>query len=180
VCDQQFKSERNLASNSFDKVENGGPSYAARSCSLSLAGGFDRLNVADVQVRQVAEDNGVDVSEQIKELETRAIQLRQDTYSRLTPVQRLQVRPRQGPCYRPGYYVTHCFTRDTRCDQGPAQRAAYHTRSTSGRSRQCVTTCGLCAVHHSTAYQPILLRRQLSSTTVPVFYQLYLNQDWYA
>lgn len=33
----------------------------------------------------------MDVTEQIKELETRAIQLRQDTYSRLTPVQRLQV-----------------------------------------------------------------------------------------
>lgn len=44
-----------------------------------------------MQVRQVAEENGVDVSEQIKELEDRAIGLRQDTYERLTPVQRLQV-----------------------------------------------------------------------------------------
>ena len=39
----------------------------------------------------MAEENGVDVSEQIKELEERAIQLRQDTYSRLTPTQRLSV-----------------------------------------------------------------------------------------
>lgn len=44
-----------------------------------------------LQVRQVAEENGVDVSEQIKELEDRSIGLRQDTYERLTPVQRLQV-----------------------------------------------------------------------------------------
>lgn len=43
------------------------------------------------EVRQVAEENGVDVSNQIKELEERAKQLRKDTYSRLTPIQRLQV-----------------------------------------------------------------------------------------
>lgn len=49
------------------------------------------MSAPAMQVRQVAEENGVDVTEQIKELETRAIQLRQDTYSRLTPVQRLQV-----------------------------------------------------------------------------------------
>jgi acetyl-CoA carboxylase carboxyl transferase subunit alpha len=43
------------------------------------------------EVRTVAEDNGVDVTDQIKELEERARKLRQDTYSRLTPIQRLQV-----------------------------------------------------------------------------------------
>jgi acetyl-CoA carboxylase carboxyl transferase subunit alpha len=43
------------------------------------------------EVRTVAEENGVDVSDQIKELEERARKLRQDTYSRLTPIQRLQV-----------------------------------------------------------------------------------------
>eukprot|EP01025_Chloroclados_australasicus_P017134 TRINITY_DN18725_c0_g2_i1.p1 TRINITY_DN18725_c0_g2~~TRINITY_DN18725_c0_g2_i1.p1 ORF type:complete len:513 (+),score=74.78 TRINITY_DN18725_c0_g2_i1:23-1540(+) len=43
------------------------------------------------EVRQVAEDNGVDVSEQVKELEERAQKLCLDTYSRLTPTQRLQV-----------------------------------------------------------------------------------------
>ncbi|GBF91106.1 acetyl-coenzyme A carboxylase carboxyl transferase subunit, chloroplastic-like [Raphidocelis subcapitata] len=43
------------------------------------------------EVRKVAEENGVDVSQQIAELETRAQQLRKETYSRLTPTQRLQV-----------------------------------------------------------------------------------------
>jgi acetyl-CoA carboxylase carboxyl transferase subunit alpha len=43
------------------------------------------------EVRKVAEDNGVDVSDQIKELEGRAAQLRTDTYNRLTPVQQLHV-----------------------------------------------------------------------------------------
>ena len=47
---------------------------------------------AYLQVRKVAEDNGVDVTDQIGELDQRAVQLRQDTYSRLTPQQRLQVR----------------------------------------------------------------------------------------
>ena len=45
-----------------------------------------------LQVRTVAEENGVDVSDSVEALEARAIQLRQHTYSRLTPVQRLQVR----------------------------------------------------------------------------------------
>jgi len=39
----------------------------------------------------VAEENGVDVSSQIAELEERAANLRKETYSRLTPTQRLQV-----------------------------------------------------------------------------------------
>lgn len=43
------------------------------------------------EVRKVAEENGVDVSSQIGELESRAQQLRKETYSRLTPTQRLQV-----------------------------------------------------------------------------------------
>ncbi|KAK9822886.1 hypothetical protein WJX74_001031 [Apatococcus lobatus] len=43
------------------------------------------------EVRRVAEENGVNVSEQIKELENRAMQLRRDTYTRLSPVQRLHV-----------------------------------------------------------------------------------------
>ncbi|KAI8471990.1 MAG: acetyl-CoA carboxylase [Monoraphidium minutum] len=43
------------------------------------------------EVRKVAEENGVDVSASIAELETRARQLRKETYSRLTPTQRLQV-----------------------------------------------------------------------------------------
>ncbi|RMZ55871.1 hypothetical protein APUTEX25_003837, partial [Auxenochlorella protothecoides] len=43
------------------------------------------------EVRKVAEQNGVDVSSQIKELEARARQLRKETYAKLTPIQRLQV-----------------------------------------------------------------------------------------
>ena len=43
------------------------------------------------EVRDVATDNGVDVSEQIAELERRAVQLRLETFSRLTPSQRLAV-----------------------------------------------------------------------------------------
>lgn len=43
------------------------------------------------EVRKVADDNGVDVTEAIAELEQRAVQLRKETYSRLTPIQRLQV-----------------------------------------------------------------------------------------
>ena len=43
------------------------------------------------EVKTVAEENGVDVTEQVKELEARATQLRHETYSRLTPMQRLQV-----------------------------------------------------------------------------------------
>jgi acetyl-CoA carboxylase alpha subunit len=44
-----------------------------------------------LQVRKAAEENGVDVSDSITELEARAIGLRQGTYSRLTPTQRLQI-----------------------------------------------------------------------------------------
>jgi acetyl-CoA carboxylase carboxyl transferase subunit alpha len=49
------------------------------------------ISFSILQVRTVAEDNGVDVSDQVKELEERARKLRKDTYSRLTPIQRLQV-----------------------------------------------------------------------------------------
>ncbi len=43
------------------------------------------------QVRQLAEDNGVDVSDEIRKLEMRAVQLRQEIFSSLTPTQRLQM-----------------------------------------------------------------------------------------
>ncbi|HLO87438.1 MAG TPA: acetyl-CoA carboxylase carboxyltransferase subunit alpha [Nostocaceae cyanobacterium] len=43
------------------------------------------------QIRQLAEENGVDVSGQIRQLETRATQLREEIFSSLTPAQRLQV-----------------------------------------------------------------------------------------
>lgn len=44
-----------------------------------------------VQIRELAEENEVDVSDQIHQLETRAMQLRQEIFSSLTPSQRLQV-----------------------------------------------------------------------------------------
>ncbi|MBF2090340.1 MAG: acetyl-CoA carboxylase carboxyltransferase subunit alpha [Synechococcales cyanobacterium K44_A2020_017] len=43
------------------------------------------------QIRSLAEENDVDVSEQLRQLETRASQLRQEIFSSLTPSQRLQV-----------------------------------------------------------------------------------------
>lgn len=43
------------------------------------------------QVRELAEENDVDVTDQILQLEARAAQLRQEIFSSLTPAQRLQV-----------------------------------------------------------------------------------------
>lgn len=43
------------------------------------------------QIRQLADENNVDVSGQIRQLETRAMQLREEIFSSLTPSQRLQV-----------------------------------------------------------------------------------------
>jgi acetyl-CoA carboxylase carboxyl transferase subunit alpha len=43
------------------------------------------------QIRELAEENDVDVSDQIRQLETRAVQLRQDIFGNLNPSQRLQV-----------------------------------------------------------------------------------------
>ncbi|OLP15988.1 acetyl-CoA carboxylase carboxyltransferase subunit alpha [Leptolyngbya sp. 'hensonii'] len=43
------------------------------------------------QIRELAEENDVDVSDQIRQLEARAMQLRQEIFGSLTPAQRLQV-----------------------------------------------------------------------------------------
>jgi acetyl-CoA carboxylase carboxyl transferase subunit alpha len=43
------------------------------------------------QIRELAQDNEVDVSDQIQQLEARAQQLRQEIFNSLSPVQRLQV-----------------------------------------------------------------------------------------
>ncbi len=43
------------------------------------------------QIRQLAEENGVDVSDEIHQLEARASQLRHEIFSSLSPMQRLQV-----------------------------------------------------------------------------------------
>lgn len=43
------------------------------------------------QIRELASENGVDVSEQIQQLEARSDQLRQEIFSSLSPIQRLQL-----------------------------------------------------------------------------------------
>lgn len=43
------------------------------------------------QIRELASENGVDVSEQIQQLEVRSDQLRQEIFSTLSPIQRLQL-----------------------------------------------------------------------------------------
>ncbi|MGB8702959.1 MAG: acetyl-CoA carboxylase carboxyltransferase subunit alpha [Thermosynechococcaceae cyanobacterium] len=49
------------------------------------------LETRIVQIRQLADENGVDVSDQLRLLETRAAQLRQEIFSSLTPMQELQL-----------------------------------------------------------------------------------------
>ncbi|NCJ07144.1 acetyl-CoA carboxylase carboxyltransferase subunit alpha [Synechococcales cyanobacterium C] len=49
------------------------------------------LETRITQIRQIAEENGVDVSAQIQQLEARAVQLRQEIFSSLTPMQELQL-----------------------------------------------------------------------------------------
>jgi len=49
------------------------------------------LEARIAQICELAEENDVDVSDQIRQLEARAVQLRQEIFSSLTPAQRLQV-----------------------------------------------------------------------------------------
>jgi acetyl-CoA carboxylase carboxyl transferase subunit alpha len=49
------------------------------------------LDARITQIRELAEENEVDVSAQIRQLEARAVQLRQEIFSSLTPAQRIQV-----------------------------------------------------------------------------------------
>ncbi|MGI0487575.1 acetyl-CoA carboxylase carboxyl transferase subunit alpha [Pantanalinema rosaneae CENA516] len=49
------------------------------------------LEARIIQIRELAEENDVDVSDQIRQLEARAVQLRQEIFSSLSPAQRLQV-----------------------------------------------------------------------------------------
>ncbi|WP_088890340.1 acetyl-CoA carboxylase carboxyltransferase subunit alpha [Leptolyngbya ohadii] len=49
------------------------------------------LDARIAQIRELAEENDVDVSDQILQLEARAVQLRQEIFGSLTPAQRLQV-----------------------------------------------------------------------------------------
>ncbi len=52
---------------------------------------LSELEARIAQIRELAEENEVDVSDQIQLLEARAVQLRQEIFSGLTPLQRLQV-----------------------------------------------------------------------------------------
>jgi acetyl-CoA carboxylase carboxyl transferase subunit alpha len=49
------------------------------------------LETRITQIRELAEENNVDVSDQIRQLEVRAVQLRQEIFSGLSPGQRLQL-----------------------------------------------------------------------------------------
>jgi acetyl-CoA carboxylase carboxyl transferase subunit alpha len=49
------------------------------------------LEARILQIRELAEENDVDVSDEIRQLEARAVQLRQEIFSGLSPSQRLQV-----------------------------------------------------------------------------------------
>ncbi|WP_416668097.1 acetyl-CoA carboxylase carboxyltransferase subunit alpha [Egbenema bharatensis] len=52
---------------------------------------LSELDARITQIRELAEENEVDVSTQIRQLEARAVQLRQEIFSSLTPSQRIQV-----------------------------------------------------------------------------------------
>jgi acetyl-CoA carboxylase carboxyl transferase subunit alpha len=52
---------------------------------------LDELQQRIEQIRELAEENNVDVSSQIRQLETKYVQLRDEIFSGLTPAQRLQL-----------------------------------------------------------------------------------------
>ncbi len=52
---------------------------------------LSELETRITQIRELAEENNVDVSDQIRQLEVRAVQLRQEIFSSLSPAQRLQL-----------------------------------------------------------------------------------------
>ncbi|MBW4578492.1 MAG: acetyl-CoA carboxylase carboxyltransferase subunit alpha [Tildeniella nuda ZEHNDER 1965/U140] len=49
------------------------------------------LEARIIQIRELAEENDVDVTDEIRQLEARAVQLRQEIFSGLSPTQQLQV-----------------------------------------------------------------------------------------
>lgn len=52
---------------------------------------LSELETRITQIRELAEENNVDVTDQIRQLEVRAVQLRQEIFSSLSPAQRLQL-----------------------------------------------------------------------------------------
>ena len=67
------------------------PTTERRPILLDFEKPLAELESRIAQIRELAEENEVDVSAQIHQLESRAIQLRQEIFTSLTPAQRLQV-----------------------------------------------------------------------------------------
>lgn len=67
------------------------PSPERKAILLDFERPLAELEAKIAQVRELAEENDVDVSDQISLLESRAVQLRQEIFSNLSPLQRLQV-----------------------------------------------------------------------------------------
>ncbi|NEQ31800.1 MAG: acetyl-CoA carboxylase carboxyl transferase subunit alpha [Leptolyngbya sp. SIO4C5] len=67
------------------------PTTERRPILLDFEKPLVELEARIEQIRQLAEDNDVDVSAQIHQLESRADQLRQEIFTSLSPAQRLQV-----------------------------------------------------------------------------------------
>ncbi|MCG8364033.1 MAG: acetyl-CoA carboxylase carboxyltransferase subunit alpha [Pseudanabaenales cyanobacterium] len=67
------------------------PTTERRPILLDFEKPLAELEARISQIRELADENEVDVSAQIHQLESRAIQLRQEIFTSLTPAQRLQV-----------------------------------------------------------------------------------------
>lgn len=67
------------------------PTTERRPLLLDFEKPLAELEARIHQIRELAEENDVDVSDQIRQLEARAVQLRQEIFSSLSPSQRLQV-----------------------------------------------------------------------------------------
>lgn len=67
------------------------PTIENRTFQLDFEKPLSELETRINQIRELAEENNVDVSEEIQQLEIRALQLRQEIFSSLSPSQRLQL-----------------------------------------------------------------------------------------
>lgn len=67
------------------------PTPEHRTFLLDFEKPLSELETRINQIRDLAQENNVDVSEQIRQLEARAVQLRQEIFSSLSPSQRLQL-----------------------------------------------------------------------------------------
>lgn len=67
------------------------PTIERKTILLDFEKPLAELEARITQIRELAEENDVDVTDQIRQLESRAVQLRQEIFSGLSPSQRLQV-----------------------------------------------------------------------------------------